>query len=107
MDMPPVVQAWFDADRARDEDALIGTFAADAVVRDEGASHSGHDRIRAWWLAAKQKYDHVAEPFEITGNGEMVTVRARVTGNFSGSPATLNSAFRIVDARIAGLSIAG
>jgi ketosteroid isomerase-like protein len=105
MKMPLAPKAYFDADTSRDADALVEAFAADAIVRDEGAAHKGHDAIRTWWTEAKAKYDHVAEPFEAEEDGDVVTVRAKVSGRFPNSPATLKYDFRIIAGKIAELKI--
>lgn len=41
-------QAYVDAVNARDLDALVASFAADAEIVDVGRSIRGHDAIRAW-----------------------------------------------------------
>lgn len=105
MELPSAVNAYFEADRGGDADALGRAFSADAVVRDEGAAHEGIEAIRAWWRAAKDKYHHVAEPVGMTGTGNEVSVRARVSGRFPGSPATLDFVFTLADDGIVGLDI--
>ena len=87
------IQAYFDGDNRNDGDALIRTFAPDAVVKDEGRSHAGRQAIHAWWQNAKTKYQHAVEPLDVTGKGDLLRVRARVTGQFPGSPAMLTFAF--------------
>ena len=44
MDMPGIVNTYFDADRRNDADALLKTFAVEAVVEDEGRSPSRRRR---------------------------------------------------------------
>lgn len=105
MDMPDIVTAYFEADRRNDPDALVAAFAADAVVEDEGARHEGGRAIRSWWVAAKDEFHHVAEPIESTAAGDQVSVRARVSGDFPNSPATLDFSFTVKDGRIAALEI--
>ncbi|MEI2416080.1 nuclear transport factor 2 family protein [Orrella sp. JC864] len=105
MEMPPVVQAYFQADKGSDDQALAQAFAADAVVRDEGIPHEGAAAIRAWWLAAKEKYGHVAEPQESRSAHGKIHIRARVTGRFPGSPAMLDFVFTLEGGRIARLEI--
>ena len=105
MNLPFPIQTYFDADRRNGGDALIHAFAADAVVRDEGQSHAGHQAIDAWWRDGKIRYQHVIEPLEVTGNGDFGKVCARVTGQFPGSPAMLTFAFRLEGDQITGLEI--
>lgn len=101
MNLHPSIRAYFDADSATPLDA----FATDAVVEDEGHRHVGHAAIDAWWRDAQAKYQAVAEPLEVAVMDGAHAVRARVTGQFPGSPITLTFAFRMKDERIATLRI--
>lgn len=103
--LPTALRAFFDADADRAGGAPLAAFAPDAVVRDEGKTHTGHAAIAAWWTAAKAAYRHTAEPLETTEVGELTRVRARVTGDFPGSPAVLTFAFRTEGGLITGLEI--
>ncbi|MGE0152048.1 MAG: nuclear transport factor 2 family protein [Reyranellaceae bacterium] len=104
MKLPAPVQTYFDADKATAA-APIDAFAPDAVVKDEGKTHVGHDAIEAWWDAAKAQYRHTAKPFESVEERGLTIVRARVTGQFPASPALLTFAFRLADGRIVALEI--
>lgn len=101
MDLPRAVKAYFDADKGSDPEMLVSAFAADAVVEDEGCRHRGRAAIRAWWLAARARYRHVADPFQSQQDGSSVLVRARVTGDFPSSPAVLDFAFTLEKGLIA------
>ena len=105
MHMPNPIRDYFDADQGKDAGALVAAFAEGALVKDEGASHRGHAEIAAWWRDAKQQYDHRAEPFEVAAGEGRARVRATVSGNFPGSPATLTYHFRFEGDRIAELEI--
>jgi ketosteroid isomerase-like protein len=105
MQLPSPIATYFDADQRHDGDALAAAFSGDAVVSDEGAEHAGPAAIRAWWRASKAKYRQVAEPLDLAEADGKIIVRARVSGNFPGSPATLTFAFTLVGARIASLEI--
>ena len=105
MQLPSPVRTYFDAEQHNNADTLAAAFMDDAVVRDEGAEHVGPAAIRDWWQAAKTKYRHVAEPIDATTADERTIVRARVTGEFPGSPATLKFSFVLADDRIARLEI--
>lgn len=103
MNLPSPVQAYFEADRCKDGEALLQAFAPDAVVSDEGAAFTGREAIAGWWRDVTARYQSVAEPLEATQENTLTRVRARVTGRFPGSPATLTFAFRLDDNRIAHL----
>lgn len=105
MHLPQPIQAYFEADRKNSCEALMDCFAPDAIVHDEGRSHSGHHAIGRWLEEAKARYRHVAEPLEARDHDHVTKVRARVTGEFPGSPATLTFAFRLASGKIAALEI--
>jgi ketosteroid isomerase-like protein len=105
MNLPFPIQTYFDADQSSDGDALIRTFAPDAVVQDEGNSYAGRQAIDAWWRDVKTKYEHVLEPLEVVERQDVAKVRARVSGRFPGSPVTLTFAFRVKGDHITRLDI--
>jgi hypothetical protein len=105
MKLPTPVQAYFDADERSDGEALIQAFASDATIKDEGRTYAGHQAISAWWRETKDKYQTAIEPLEISEKDNGAEVRARVTGQFPGSPATLTFAFRLKGGQITGLEI--
>ena len=105
MDMPSIVNMYFDADSRNDVDALLKTLAVEAVVEDENARHQGIVAIREWWLASKKATQYRVEPVESTVDGDKALVRARVSGQFPGSPVILTHAFTIKDDRIVRLEI--
>jgi len=105
MNLHPSIQAYFDADKRHEGGAPLHVFAPDAVVNDEGESHAGHEAIDAWWRDVKAKYQAVAEPLEVGERGDALEVRAKVAGQFPGSPVTLTFAFRIKGGQIAVLEI--
>ncbi len=105
MTLPTPILTYFTAEAPQDGAALAAAFALDAVVHDEGATHRGPEAIRAWWLAAKAKYRHRAEPLGFARAGGEAVVRARVSGDFPGSPAILTFTFRLAGDRIGALRI--
>ncbi len=105
MKLPAPIKVFFDAEKGTGDTAPVRAFAPDAVVKDEGKTHVGHDAIEAWWRAAKAQYRHRAEPREILEERGLTIVRAKVTGQFPSSPALLTFAFRLNDGRIAALEI--
>jgi ketosteroid isomerase-like protein len=105
MDLPAAVAAYFAAGNAEDSDEVAGQFTPDAVVRDEGTSHRGHEAIRDWHRATRQRYHAVAEPFGEERSGDVLVVRAKVTGSFQGSPIDLSFRFGLAGALIGELEI--
>ncbi|QQA42693.1 nuclear transport factor 2 family protein [Pelagovum pacificum] len=105
MNLPAPIQTYFAARPPGDSSKLAAAFAPDAVVQDEGQTLHSPGQIAPWWEAAKQKYDHTAEPLEMAEDAGTTIVRARVTGNFPGSPAVLTFRFTLDGERISRLAI--
>ncbi|AGT08789.1 nuclear transport factor 2 family protein [Paracoccus aminophilus] len=105
MTLPEPIQTYFTAQAPQDRTAFAAAFAPDAIVHDEGGNHQGPAEIEAWWMAAKAKYRHTAEPLEMTEIESKTVVRARVTGDFPGSPAILSFTFGLADGLIHDLRV--
>ncbi|AXQ95769.1 nuclear transport factor 2 family protein [Cereibacter azotoformans] len=105
MNLPTPIRTYFTARAPQDAQAFAAAFAPDAVVHDEGGRHHGPEEIRAWWQAAEERYRHSAEPLEATEAAGKTVVRARVSGDFPGSPAILTFTFGLARDRITDLEI--
>lgn len=105
IDAPKPVLDYYAAKNRHDIDAMIAPFAKDAVVKDEGETHTGRDAIRAWMEETTRKYAVTVEPETADEKDGELVVRAMVSGNFPGSPARLAYRFRVRGPEIAGLSI--
>jgi hypothetical protein len=105
LDMPQAVTAYFDAEKTSDANALDTCFAQDATVRDEGLTHRGLDAIKKWKTASRIKYQYTVDLLSASQDGQHCTVRARIAGNFAGSPVVLAYAFAMQEGKIALLEI--
>ena len=80
--LPPVVAAHIAAVNAHDEDAVVATFAAGALVNDAHREFWGSEAIRSW-VAREMTGDRVTidvtEVFEHHGD---TIVRGRYDGTF-------------------------
>jgi uncharacterized protein (TIGR02246 family) len=102
-----VITRYFEADARRDVTAMVGLFADDAVVVDEGASHEGAGAIRAWREGTASKYEYTTEVVDIDRTGDdSYLVTGRLEGNFPGGTATLKWRFLLDGDRIRSLQIA-
>ena len=105
VDMPGPVAEYLAAEEAKDADALSRCFTEDGTVHDEGHDYRGRDSIRQWKQAADAKYRYVLRSISVQTLGDLVTVRARLTGNFPGSPVELDHIFKLSNNKIASLEI--
>ena len=104
LDLPEPISAYFNADSSGSE-AVARCFNNDAVVKDEGRTHTGIAAIKAWKAATSAQYAYTAEPFALDKKGDTYLVMSRVTGNFPGSPVDLRYSFLLKRGKIASLEI--
>jgi hypothetical protein len=104
-ELPRPVAVYLEADNTDDPDLLDDCFTADALVHDEERDYRGLAAIKAWKRAVKAKYRYVMEPLAATVSGQTVKLRARLTGDFPGSPIEVDYTFTLAGDRIAGLVI--
>ncbi len=74
-------------------------------MHDEGRDYIGLDAITAWKKETQTKYKYVIEPFDASVSGNTVKLRARLTGDFPGSPVDLDFTFMLANDKIASLEI--
>ena len=103
--LPGPVAAYLAAEKAKNADMLALCFADDALVHDEGRDYRGRDAIRAWKRAADANYKYVLEPLDASVGEKTVKLRARLTGNFPGSPVELHHTFTLANGKITSLDI--
>jgi ketosteroid isomerase-like protein len=105
LNVPEPVEEYLAAEEAKDADALSHCFTEDAIVHDEGRDYLGRDSIRQWKQEVKRKYRYVLQMVNAQTQGDKVTVRARITGEFPGSPVELDHIFELSNDKIASLEI--
>jgi hypothetical protein len=80
--LPSVAQRYTDAVNAFDIDAVMATFAPDALVNDNHREYADPDSIRAW-VAAEIVGDHVTmEATEAIDRSGITVLRARYDGDY-------------------------
>jgi hypothetical protein len=103
--LPKPIEVFMSSENAHDTDALAECFASDATVRDEGQTLKGLKAIKAWRLETAKKYQHTVEPIAAAARDGKTVVSTKLTGNFPGSPVTLDFVFTLEGGRIAALEI--
>jgi SnoaL-like domain len=103
--LPPPIDLYLKIENAGDVEALSECFASNATVRDEGHTYQGLAAIRAWKAETKKKYNHTVAPLEVAHRDGKTVLKARLTGNFPGSPVTLEFSFALEDRKIVSLAI--
>jgi len=103
--LPKPVTNYLAAVETKDTDMLALCFADDAVVHDEGRDYRGLDAIRSWKQETQMKYKYRMEPLDASVSGKTVKLRARLTGDFPGSPVDLDYTFTLANDKITSLEI--
>lgn len=103
--LPAPIDLFFRLSNSADSSSLNRCFAMDASVHDERRTHQGIEEITTWFIEAKKKYSYTTTPLEMEEHDNEVAVRARVSGNFPGSPVVLRYVFQLSDDRIESLHI--
>jgi len=105
LSLPGPVATYLAAVKAKNADMLALCFADDARVHDENRDYRGLDAIRAWKQETDAKYRYVMEPLNASVNQNTVKLRARLTGDFPGSPVELDYTFMLARDKISSLEI--
>jgi SnoaL-like protein len=103
--LPKPIEVFMSSENAHDTDALAECFAPDATVRDEGQTLKGLQAIKAWRGETAKKYQHTVEPVAAATRDGKIVVSTKLTGNFPGSPVTLDFVFTLEGGKIAALEI--
>jgi hypothetical protein len=107
--LPPVVAGHIDAVNAHDEDAIVATFAADALVNDAHREFWGTEAIRRW-VAREMTGDRVTiDVTEVIEHHGDAIVRGRYDGTFDKTnlpdELILTNYFTIRDGKIVSLIV--
>jgi hypothetical protein len=103
--LPLPIDVYVKAENSGDFESLSECFAPDATVRDESRTYKGLAAIKEWKAATKKKYNHTVAPLEISHRDGKTVLKAKLSGNFPGSPVTLEFSFVLEHGQIASLEI--
>jgi ketosteroid isomerase-like protein len=103
--LPVAVARFVEAANRCDASAAANCFTADASVHDENQDFDGRSAIRAWVAATGRKYRPAFTVMRASVNGDDVDLAVAVSGEFPGSPVTLDYLLRLRDGKISELTI--
>jgi SnoaL-like domain len=103
--LPVAVTRYLEAANGFDVLVAADCFTADASVRDENRDYLGRDAIRGWVAETSGKYRPTFTVMRASTRGDDVSLALAVSGQFPGSPVTLDYALRIRNGKIATLTI--
>jgi hypothetical protein len=107
--LDPAIEAQVAAINSLDVDAIMDTFADDALVNDASREFWGRQPIRAW-VTKEMVGDHVVlEPIEVVDNHGFYAVRCKFDGDYDKTnlpnPLIMTNYFRIHDRKIVTLFV--
>lgn len=103
--LPQPIAAFYHASDVYDDDLLASCFAEDAILVDEGEEHHGPEAISGQILQANREAKAMTEITNcVEKNGETV-VTATLSGNFEGSPISLDFHFNLENEKVKTLNI--
>ena len=109
LSLDPAIAAHIAAINSFDLNAVMDTFADDALVNDVSREFWGHDQIRAW-IAKEMVGDHVTlEPIEVMDNDGLYAVQCKYDGDYDKTnlpnPLIMTNYLRVRNGKIATLFI--
>ena len=107
--LDPTIATFVAAANRFDTDAVMDTFADDALVNDASREFWGRDHIRAW-ISKEMAGDHVTlDPIEVVDNDGLYAVRSTFDGDYDKTnlpdPLVMTNYFRLRDGKIVTLFV--
>jgi|SRR5665213_3248132 len=103
--LPAAVTSYLEAASRFDAAAAADCFAADAAVHDENHDYVGRDAIRTWIAENSRKYRPAFAIMRVCVRGDDANLAVAVSGEFPGSPVTLDYTLRLRNGKILNLNI--
>jgi ketosteroid isomerase-like protein len=103
--LPEAVTRYLAAANRFDAAGAAECFTSDATVHDESHDYAGRDAIRGWVDETSRKYRPTFTLIRTSVRDEHVDLSVAVSGQFPGSPVTLDYALSLRDGKIAALKI--
>ncbi len=103
--LPAAVTRYLEAANRFDATAAADCFAAGASVHDENQEHVGRAAIRAWVAETSRKFRPAFTVMRAAANGDEISLSVAVSGQFPGSPVTLDYELQLRDGKISMLTI--
>lgn len=105
LELPSPVAAYVAANARLDVDGLLAPFAADAVLRDNGAVLRGHAELRRLFEDAVVAVKAIFTPETVRREDGQVVVEGLARGDFKGSPIRFTYRFTLENDAIKALEI--
>lgn len=105
LELPLPIAAYVAANARLDVDGMLPPFAADAVLRDNGAARRGCAEIRSLLEEAMVAGKAIFMPHTVRHEGGQIVVEGPAHGDFKGSSIRFTCRFTLEDGAIKALEI--
>lgn len=103
--LPQPIAAYYHASDVFDDDLLANCFAEDAILVDEGEEYHGPEAVSKHILEANGEAAVRTEITNCAEKNDETVVTATISGNFDGSPISLDFHFTLNNGKIKALNI--
>ena len=103
MKLPRSIETYFHAANSHDSQLIEDCFAEDAVVHDEGEVYHGVAAIKDWNETTSNKYALILVVISVAQEEGETIVTAQASGNFKGSPTSIDFYFTVKNEKISAL----
>jgi hypothetical protein len=103
--LPPIVKRFLSASNRQDATRAAACFSPAATVRDEDRDYEGREAIHRWIAATSRRYQPTFIPLRSFARDDLIRVQVAVSGQFPGSPVTLDYELRVQHGKISALTI--
>jgi hypothetical protein len=103
--LPQIVKRFLAAANRWDATLAAACFTPSATVRDEDRDYEGVDAIRQWMADTSRRYQPTFVPLKSFVSDDVAQLQVAVSGQFPGSPVTLDYELRIQHGKISALTI--
>jgi hypothetical protein len=104
-DLPDAVKRYLASTNECDADGVADCFTYNAYVHDENRDYFGKDAIRGWLTETSRKFQPKLTVVNAWTNRDAAHLAIAISGQFPGSPVTLDFHFQLREGKIAELSI--
>ncbi len=104
-ELPDVVRRYLAFTNECDADAVAECFTCNAYVRDEDRDYFGKDAIHTWLTETGRKFRPKLTALNARMNRDAAHLAVAISGQFPGSPVTLDFQFQLRDGKITELLI--
>lgn len=105
LDLPSPIAAYVDANARLDAAAMLEPFAADAILRDNGAVFRGRAEINGLFEEAVIPVKAIFTPDTVRREDAQIVVEGPADGDFKGSPIRFTYRFTLEEGLIKALEI--